>query len=110
MPKLKTGATKEIDMETFSKFVHRIGTVGYLPKTPAVINKILEVGGFNEVIADDMDLEELWQLCMGTPAEDTDSDTGAGGDYDGTKPGAKADASHIGASAVRDNTVTNPEN
>lgn len=110
MPKLKTGATKEIDMETFSKFIHRIGTVGYLPKTPAVINKILEVGGFNEVFPDDMDLEELWKLCLGTPTESTDSDTGVGGDYDGLKPGAREDASHEGASAIRDNTVTNPEN
>ena len=50
MPRLKPGLIQEVDMEGFSKFVQRIGAVGYLPKTPTVINKILEVGGFDEEI------------------------------------------------------------
>ncbi len=48
-------------MEGFSKFVQRIGAVGYLPN-PTVINKILEVGGFDEEIPEDMSTDELLKL------------------------------------------------
>lgn len=96
MPRLKPGLIQEVDMEGFSKFVQRIGAVGYLPKTPAVINKILEVGGFDEEIPEDMPMEEMLKLL----GEDT-SRSG-----DGMSKGTTGN----GTSKVRDNSVSNMDN
>lgn len=99
MPKLKPGLIQEVDMEGFSKFVQRIGAVGYLPKTPTVINKILEVGGFDEEIPEDMDTEELMKLLG--------EDTSRSGD------GMTAGSSGSGTakiSSTRDNSISNLEN
>ena len=99
MPKLKPGLIQEVDMEGFSKFVQRIGAVGYLPKTKEVINKILEVGGFDYVIEEDMTQEELMELLG-------QNESGAG---EGMEPGTSGNGTGKN-SAVRDNSVSNNEN
>ncbi|EFM7019268.1 hypothetical protein BAU67_001834 [Escherichia coli] len=99
MPKIKPGLVEDVDMESFSKFVQRIGAVGYLPKTPSVINKILEVGGFDERIDDDMELEELLKIL----GEDTSR---AG---DGMQAGTSGNGTSK-LSSVRDNSISNLEN
>lgn len=96
MPKLKPGLIQEVDMEGFSKFVQRIGAVGYLPKTPTVINKILEVGGFDQEIPEDMSPEELFKLLG--------EDTSRSGD------GMGAGTTGNGTSKMRDNSVSNMDN
>lgn len=96
MPRLKPGAIQEVDMESFSKFVQRIGAVGYLPKTPTVINKILEVGGFDEEIPENTSQEELLKILG--------EDTSRSGD------GMKQGTSGNGTSKVRDNSVSNLDN
>ena len=83
-------------MESFSKFVQRIGAVGYLPKTPTVINKILEVGGFDEEIPENTSQEELLKILG--------EDTSRSGD------GMKQGTSGNGTSKVRDNSVSNLDN
>ena len=99
MPRLKPGLIQEVDMEGFSKFVQRIGAVGYLPKTPTVINKILEVGGFDEEIPEDMELDELLQILG--------QDVSRSGD--GMTPGSTGNGTSK-ISTVRDNSVSNLEN
>ena len=99
MPKLKPGLIQEVDMEGFSKFVQRIGAVGYLPKTKEVINKILEVGGFDYVIEEDMTQEELMELLG-------QNESGAG---EGMEPGTSGNGTGKN-SAARDNSVSNNEN
>ena len=99
MPKLKPGLIQEVDMEGFSKFVQRIGAVGYLPKTPTVINKILEVGGFDEEIPESMSTEELMKL-LGQDTSRSGDGMGAGTSGNGT---AKI-------SSTRDNSVSNMDN
>ena len=99
MPKLKPGLTEKVDMEEFSKFVQRIGAVGYLPKTPGVINKILEVGGFDYRVDDDIDTEELMQL-LGQDVSRSGDGMAAGTNGNGTSR----------MSSTRDNSVSNMEN
>lgn len=99
MPKLKPGLIQEVDMEGFSKFVQRIGAVGYLPKTPTVINKILEVGGFDEEIPEDMKTEDLLQLLGEDTSRSGDGMT-AGSNGNGTGK----------ISAKRDNSTSNMDN
>lgn len=99
MPKVKPGLIAEIDMENFSKFVQRIGAVGYLPKTVTVINKILEVGGFDEEFAEDMPLEELMSK-LGQNESRSGDGFAAGTTGNGTGK----------MSATRDNSVSNLDN
>lgn len=99
MPKVKAGLIDEIDMEEFSKFVQRTGAVGYLPKTPAVINKILEVGGFDEFIDEDITHEELLAL-LGEDISRSGDGMAKGSTGNGTGK----------MSSVRDNSVSNLDN
>lgn len=100
MPRIKSGLISEVDMEEFSKFVQRIGAVGYLPKVPQVINKILEVGGFDGYrVDDDMSLEDLLKIL----GEDT-SRSG-----DGMKQGTSGNGTGKNSSA-RDNSASNLDN
>lgn len=99
MPRIKSGLISEVDMEEFSKFVQRTGAVGYLPKVPAVINKILEVGGFDYRVDDDMSLEDLLNIL----GEDT-SRSG-----DGMKQGTTGNGTGKNSSA-RDNSTSNLDN
>ena len=99
MPKLKPGLTEKVDMEEFSKFVQRIGAVGYLPKTPGVINKILEVGGFDYRVDEEIDTEELMQL-LGQDVSRAGDGMAAGTNGNGTSR----------MSSTRDNSVSNMEN
>lgn len=99
MPKFKPGLIQEVDMEGFSKFVQRIGAVGYLPKTREVINKILEVGGFDYVIDEDMSQDDLLGILG-------QNESGAG---EGMEAGTSGNGTSKNSSA-RDNSVSNNEN
>lgn len=46
------------DLEAISKYVQRIGAVGYLPRTKEVVNKVLDGLGL-EPLADNVDLDEV---------------------------------------------------
>lgn len=99
MPVVKSGLISDVDMEEFSKFVQRTGAVGYLPKTPQVINKILEVGGFDYRVDEDLDLDELLEIL----GEDT-SRSG-----DGMVQGSSGNGTSK-ISGTRDNSVSNMDN
>ena len=99
MPVIKSGLISKIDMEEFSKFIQRIGAVGYLPKTREVINKILEVGGIDYVIEDDMSQEEILELLG-------DSTSRSG---DGMAQGSTGNGT-AKISSTRDNSISNLEN
>lgn len=59
----------EVDLETFSKAVQRIGAVGYLPKNIEVVNKILTSMSIDE-LPEETNLEEI------LPQQDTKSGEG----------------------------------
>lgn len=49
---------EDVDLESFSKAIQRIGAVGYLPKNLEVVNKILNAMNINE-LDEEANLEEL---------------------------------------------------
>lgn len=99
MPKLKPGLIQEVDMEGFSKFIQRVGAVGYLPKTPTVINKILEVAGIDEEMDENMSTEDLMKI-LGEDTSRSGDGMAAGTTGNGTSKN----------SAGRDNSTSNMDN
>ncbi len=99
MPYIKAGNIVDVDMEGFSKAVQRIGAVGYLPKTPEVINRILEVMGIDFKVPDDMSQDELMKML----GEDTSR---AG---DGMTKGSSGNGTGK-VSSTRDNSTANLDN
>ena len=99
MPYVKAGEIVDVDMEGFSKAIQRIGAVGYLPKTPKVINRVLEVLGIDEKIEEDISQDELMKLL----GEDTSR---AG---DGMTKGSSGNGTGK-ISASRDNSAANLDN
>ena len=61
MPKLRADGF-EISIDELGKFVQRVGTSGYLPVVPEVINHILSTAGFPFKIPEDATKEELMAL------------------------------------------------
>jgi hypothetical protein len=99
MPVVKSGLIADVSMEEFSKAVQRIGAVGYLPKSPQVINKVLEVLGIDMKVDDNMSTEELMKILG--------EDTSRSGD------GMTAGSSGNGTgkiSSARDNSAANLDN
>lgn len=99
MPKVKAGLIAEVDMESFSKAVQRIGAVGYLPKTPEVINKILEVLGIDFEVDENISQEDLLQMLG--------QDVSRSGD--GLTPGSSGQGTSK-ISSSRDNSISNLDN
>lgn len=99
MPKVKAGHIVDMDIDTFSKAIQRIGAVGYLPKTPEVINKILEVMDIDLKIDENLSTEDLMKML----GEDTSR---AG---DGMTQGSSGNGTGK-ISATRDNSSANLEN
>lgn len=99
MPYVKAGEIVDVDMEGFSKAIQRIGAVGYLPKTPKVINRILEVLGIDEKVEEDISQEDLMKML----GEDTSR---AG---DGMTKGSSGNGTGK-ISSSRDNSAANLDN
>lgn len=99
MPIVKSGLIVDVNMEEFSKAIQRIGAVGYLPKSPVVINKILEVLGIDLKIDESIGQEELLKML----GEDT-SRSG-----DGMTQGSSGNGTGK-ISASRDNSAANLDN
>lgn len=99
MPTVKAGDIVDIDLEGFSKAVQRMGAVGYLPKTPCVINKILEVMGIDMKIPEDTPLDELSSILG--------SNTSRSGD--GMEEGSSGNGTSK-ISSERDNSSANLDN
>lgn len=59
LPTLEVDDLESVSMEEFSKFVQRVGAVGYLPKNRDVVNKILDVAGV-DTLAEDVDFDSLF--------------------------------------------------
>lgn len=62
LPEITYEDLDQKDLDLFSKFVQRIGAVGYLPKTVEVVNEILDQMGLEkypeDTPIDDLDLPE----------------------------------------------------
>ena len=58
VPEIEYDGLQEADLDTFSKFIQRIGAVGYLPKTVEVVNEILDEMGLDPY-PEDTPIEDL---------------------------------------------------
>lgn len=99
MPRVRTGRIVDIDMEGFSKAIQRIGAVGYLPKVPEVINKIVEVLDIDFEIPDDISHEDLMAI-LGQDVSRAGDGMTVGSSGNGTSK----------ISGVRDNSISNLDN
>jgi len=59
MPRLQAGKVEDADIDNISKMVQRAAAVAFLPRTPAMVNEILEKLDFEYRVPDDMTTEEL---------------------------------------------------
>lgn len=85
MPKLVADGF-EVSLDEFSKSIQRIGTAGYLPKEPEVINHILKTLRIPYEVDEDMSPEELARLLP--------ESTSKSGKGDGTSGTGNTQAGH----------------
>ena len=80
-------------MDNFGKYFQRVKATGLLPITPQVINAVLERGGIDYRVPDDMPLEELLKL-LGTPTSESGSGMESGmGNTNGNDTSGSGDSS-----------------
>ncbi|MCK5610883.1 hypothetical protein KAR91_53915 [Candidatus Pacearchaeota archaeon] len=58
MPQIHFKDLDDIDMDVFSKFVQRVASTGFLPRTTEIINEVLDRGGFTHRLDGDEELDE----------------------------------------------------
>lgn len=58
LPSVAVDDLEAISLEDVSKFIQRIAAVGFLPRTPEVVNRILEVMGLDK-LPDDVSLDDV---------------------------------------------------
>lgn len=83
--KLDFDGLETVDLESFSKSIQRAASVGFLPKTVSVVNRILESVGIDK-IDNDITQEELSQLLSDNTSRASDGMATAG---DGTSTDGK---------------------
>ena len=76
LPSIEAGEIDDLSIDELSKFIQRVGTSGYLPVVPEVINHILSGSGIDYRVPDDMSTEDLKDMLS-----DNTSNSGEG---DGT--------------------------
>lgn len=79
MPKFKAGQVSPVSMEEIGKFIQRVGTSGYLPIVPDVINHILKTAGITYQVPEEMTTEDLKKILS-----DNTSNAGEGNGTSGT--------------------------
>lgn len=75
IPKLRAGGF-ETSLDELGKFIQRVGTSGYLPVVPEVINHLLKSSGIPYTVPDNMTTDELRAILS--------ENTSAAGKGDGT--------------------------
>lgn len=97
-PKFKFGEIQRESLDELGKYVQRVGAIGLMPKTPEIVNRVVERAGFKpQFNTDETDENFLPKLTGYT--------SGAGeGMEQGTGNGTGKTV------AARDNTVSNKEN
>jgi hypothetical protein len=86
LPTMTAEDLEAISLEEVSKYLQRVGSIGFLPRTPEVVNKILDVLGL-DALAEDVTLDEVLTPStsragdgMATPFEGTSTKQGNGTD------------------------------
>lgn len=86
LPYLAVEDLEAVSLEEVSKFIQRVGSIGFLPRTPQVVNKVLDVLGL-EALPETTDLDDVLTSSvsrsgdgMATPFEGTRKEQGDGAD------------------------------
>ena len=86
LPTLAAEDLEAISLEEVSKFLQRVGSIGFLPRTPEVVNKVLDIIGL-DALDEGVDLDEVLTSSisragdgMSTPFEGTSTQQGDGTD------------------------------
>ena len=58
LPELQMSDLEAVSLEETSKYFQRLASVGFLPRTPEVIDRILEIAGLDS-LPEDTDLDEV---------------------------------------------------
>ena len=96
VPEIEYDGLQEADLDTFSKFIQRIGAVGYLPKTVEVVNEILDEMGLDPYPED-------------TPIEDLNLPEDVSKSGSGMEQGTTGNGTAKSVSG-KDNSASNKEN
>lgn len=86
LPSLAVEDLEAVSLEEVSKFLQRVGSIGFLPRTPEVVNKVLDVLGL-EALEEGVNLDDVLTAStsrsgdgMATPFEGTSTKQGDGTD------------------------------
>lgn len=79
VPVFRAGDISSVSLDEVGKFIQRVASVGMLPAVPAVFNEVLEKGGFDYRIDEDMSQEELSEISTGDTSRAGDGMKTAGG-------------------------------
>lgn len=86
LPSLTAEDLEAVSLEEVSKFLQRVGSIGFLPRTPEVVNKVLDVLGL-EALPEGTELDDVLTSSvsragdgMATPFEGTRKEQGDGQD------------------------------
>jgi hypothetical protein len=79
LPKIVAGEIEEVSLDETGKFIQRVGTSGYLPIVPEVINHILKSANIDYRVSDKMSTEDLKLILS-----DNTSRSGEGAGTSGT--------------------------
>ncbi len=100
MPFFSFGRPSRESLDDISKFIQRVRAVGMLPKTPEVVNQILESGDFDYRVPANITDDELEKLTGADQSRSGDGMASSSGGLNGTGNSAGS----------RDNSVSNNEN
>jgi hypothetical protein len=97
IPTLQHTELDSVDIDVFSKFIQRVAAVGYLPRTPELINEVLKKGDFKYRIDEEMSNEEFDKLFPEAVSRSGD----------GMKSAGEGTSNKVGGA---DNSTSNKEN
>lgn len=100
LPYFSFGKPSKESLDEIGKFIQRVRAVGMLPKTPEVINQILESGDFDYRVDPNISSDELEKLTGSDQSRSGDGMASSSGGLNGTGNSA----------GTKDNSVSNNEN
>ena len=107
LPYIEAGLPEEVDLEGVSKAIQRVGAIGFIPKTPEILNEMFEMLGFHYRIPEELLGKENEKAYLEWSEKYLPDSTSRAGD--GMAIGTSGNGT-AKSSSTRDNSVANKEN
>ena len=107
LPYIEAGLPEEVDLEGVSKAIQRVGAIGFIPKTPEILNEMFEMLGFHYRIPEELLGKENEKAFLEWSEKYLPDSTSRSGD--GMAVGTSGNGT-AKSSSTRDNSVANKEN